>query len=141
MRHPILPCRPTLVYSTSWDFPVRWPAPIITFWFISYAVFKTRALTSSNSLYLWGAKQAQHQGYRPPSLPRKSASTSPPRPRWQTLQGFSRTTHIQNNPSPSRTSSNLQAPRPPTPLGLDSPLDIVWLLFWLHRQHDAVSVV
>jgi hypothetical protein len=30
---------------------------------------------------------------------------------------------------------------PARPLGLDSPLDIVWLLFWLHHQHDAVSVV
>jgi hypothetical protein len=33
MRHLILPCRLTRVYSTSWDSPVRGPTPIITFWF------------------------------------------------------------------------------------------------------------
>ena len=33
MRHIILPCRLSRVYSTSWDSPVRGPAPIITFWF------------------------------------------------------------------------------------------------------------
>ena len=80
---------------------------------------------------------------RLPPLSRNSALTLPPLLlRWSTPQGISRTTHIQNRPTPSsRTTSNLQAPRPPAPLGLVSPLDIVWLLFWLHRQHDAVSVV
>ena len=109
---------------------------------IRYAVFYTPALTSPNSTYFLGSYTLDFVD-RPSPLPRKSALTWPPLPlRCPIQQGFSRTTHIQNRPTPSSsTTSNLQAPRPPAPLGLVSPLDIVWLLFWLHRQHDAVSVV
>ena len=97
MRHPTLPRRPTRVYSTSWDFPVRGPALIITFWFNQLrGVLYTRALTSPNSTYFLGSHTLDFVD-RPPSLPRKSALTWPPLPlRCPIPQGFSRTTHIQN---------------------------------------------
>ena len=105
--------------------------------------FYTPALSLRLIRLIFGGPASSTSATAPPALSRNSALTLPPLPlRWPTPQGISRTTHIQNRPTPSsRTTSNLQAPRPPAPLGLDSPLDIVWLLFWLHRQHDAVSVV
>ena len=60
MRHSTLPRRPTRVYSTSWDFPVRGPALIITFWFNQLrGVLYTRALTSSNSPEFLGDMHAR----------------------------------------------------------------------------------
>jgi hypothetical protein len=113
----------------------------ITFWFISYAVFKTRALTSSNRIIFGGASKLSTKATAPLHFqenPRRLHhrdrvgrlyKASPEQPTSRTTQARQGLPLI----------SKLRA-RPP-PLGLDSPLDIVWLLFWLHRQHDAVSAV
>jgi hypothetical protein len=141
MRHLILPRRPTLVNSTSWDFPVCGPALIITFWFHQLRGVSKPAHSLRLIRLIFGGQASPAPRLLPfhfqENLRRfyhrdrvgRLYKASPEQPTSRTVQAS------------SRTSSNLQAPRPPAPLGLDSPLDIVWLLFWLHRQHDALSVV
>ena len=72
---------------------------------------------------------------RLPPLSRNSALTLPPLLlRWSTPQGISRTTHIQNRPTPSsRTTSNLQA-------HLEFVLCLLPLPTWLPRSCRPTSV-
>jgi hypothetical protein len=143
MHYSTLPCRHTLVYSTSWDSPVRMPAPSISGSFFDTRGYYPRLLYR---LIHWGAPKCGRHFCPPASSP----STS-----WKTChrlahcsradrpaQGFS-----LNNLATTMTSTvvdynlnfKLHA-RPPELKFKLRPL-VTAGYCWLHRQHGAVSVV
>ena len=146
IRYPTLPSRSsyrtfTLVHYIRRDAPPSFTTSAYPgqFHLVGFSCAWARAYTS-NSPYFWGTRCLPPRRL-PPFISKKICVDS------TTATALADSTRLLlNNPhpeqtNPRQTSSNLQAPRPPAPFGLDSPLDIVWLLFWLHRQHDAASIV